>query len=405
MNCKKIFTRDFLSDNCTNVFIIKNLKIHRENILLDRQKCLLPATQPYLVIEKERKKIDLQVREIMKEQEQLTRLIAEKHDQIRNLQTVRRNLRLEITGEAGSSSESEVKKFIRKCPMNECRGFLSSRWKCGTCDTNICNKCNEPKIDDHVCDPKNVETLNLINKDTKPCPKCGTMICKLSGCDQMWCPDCHTAFSWNRGTIEKGVVHNPHYYEFQRSNNNGVIPRNPGDIPCGGLPDYYTIRAVTDDVRCNALHQTITHILNVEIRRYNNVQEEELINRDLRIKYLMNEINDEQLKQVLQQNEKSRQKMIDFRNIYQMFCDVGSDIFRQILAEYYKISLRNRTNEQKIALKNYLNEQIIIIDRLIEYFNDNLKKVGKVYKCVYPGINKNYRWEYNYETYLRKNAV
>ena len=50
MNCKKIFTRDFLSDNCTNVFVIKNLKTHRENILLDRQKCLLPATQPYLVI-------------------------------------------------------------------------------------------------------------------------------------------------------------------------------------------------------------------------------------------------------------------------------------------------------------------------------------------------------------------
>jgi hypothetical protein len=118
----------------------------------------------------------------MKEQEQLTRLIAEKHDQIRNLQTIRRNLRLEITGEAGSSSESEVKKFIRKCPMNECRGFLSSRWKCGTCDTNICNKCNEPKTDDHVCNPQNVETMNLLNKDTKPCPKCGTMICKISGC-------------------------------------------------------------------------------------------------------------------------------------------------------------------------------------------------------------------------------
>jgi hypothetical protein len=238
--------------------------------------------------------------------------------------------------------------------------------------------------------------MNLLNKDTKPCPKCGTMICKISGCDQMWCPDCQTAFSWNKGTIEKGVVHNPHYYEFQRRNNNGVAPRNPGDIPCGGLPDYYTIRNVTTDARFGNMHQTLVHIQNVELRRHNNLEDEEPVNRDLRIKYLMNEISDAYLKQVLQQNEKARQKITDFRNIYQMFCDVGSDIFRQIVAEYYPM------RHDPPRLRAYLDEQFKIFDRLIEYFNDNLKKVGKVYKCVYPGRNKTYRWEYNFETYLKK---
>jgi hypothetical protein len=408
MNCKKIFTRDFLSENCTNIFITKNLKTHRENILLDHQKCLLPETQPYVVLEKERKKIDNQVRELMKEQEHFARLIREKSDQIKNLQNTRRNIRLEITGDA-SSDNIEIKKFIRKCPIQDCRGFLSSRWKCGVCDTNICNKCNEPKnIDiEHICDPQNIETMILLNKDTKPCPKCGTMICKISGCDQMFCPDCHTAFSWNRGTIETGIIHNPHYYEFLRKNNNGVVPRNPGDIPCGGIPDYYTFRII-NDVRFSNIHQTLTHIQNVEIRRYNYIENEELINRDLRIKYLMNEINDAQLKQVLQQNEKANQKIIEFRNIYQMFCDVGSDIFRQMVDEYYKIVPRNIKNpslEQKERICDYSKQQLIILDRLIEYFNDNLKKVGKIYKCVYPGINKNYRWEYNFETYLKKNTL
>ena len=53
------------------------------------------------------------------------------------------------------------KKFIRKCPMENCRGFLSNQWKCGTCDVKICNKCNEERLEDHVCEEDKVATFSI----------------------------------------------------------------------------------------------------------------------------------------------------------------------------------------------------------------------------------------------------
>jgi dolichol-phosphate mannosyltransferase len=83
---------------------------------------------------------------------------------------------------------------------------------------------------EHTCDPGVKETVALIIKESKPCPKCGERISKIDGCDQMWCIDCHTAFSWATGQLVNGVVHNPHYYEFLRQQGNGVAPRNAGDF-------------------------------------------------------------------------------------------------------------------------------------------------------------------------------
>ena len=57
----------------------------------------------------------------------------------------------------------------------------------------------------------------------------------------MWCTACHIAFSWKSGMRVNGVVHNPHFYAFQR-NGGGEAVQNPGAQICGGLPTYYQIR-------------------------------------------------------------------------------------------------------------------------------------------------------------------
>ena len=55
---------------------------------------------------------------------------------------------------------------------------------------------------EHTCNPDLVETAKLLAKDTKSCPTCQTKIFKIDGCDQMWCTQCHTAFSWKTGAIQ-----------------------------------------------------------------------------------------------------------------------------------------------------------------------------------------------------------
>jgi len=54
----------------------------------------------------------------------------------------------------------------------------------------------------------------------------------VKNCDQMWCIECKTAFSWSKGTVEVGVVHNPHFYQWMRQN--GGMPRTDGMPPGAG---------------------------------------------------------------------------------------------------------------------------------------------------------------------------
>ncbi len=372
MQCKNIWNREFIDSACTKSFRNRELKQHRENILFEREKCFLPDAQVILARRKEKQRI---ISENDKK-------IQEMYAQIRELDY--QNTLVRIEGDA--TPDTERRKFVRKCPVTECRGFLSTQWKCEICENNICHECNEIKGDNHICEANAVETMKMLKKDTKACPNCGTMIFKISGCSQMWCPDCHTAFDWNTLRIEKGIIHNPHYYEFQRLGGNA--PRNHGDIPCGGLPSltelytkcrirqepprhrYYvnqpTIPSETKIIF--DFHRTINHIDQVEIYAYNRNEVEN--NIEIRIKYLANELSEEEYKFILQKNEKAREKRRDILNILTMFSQSGSDLLRQFV-------------NSDISMDQFSS----IITNLREYTNDTLRTISKRYTCVVPQIN------------------
>jgi hypothetical protein len=278
----------------------------------------------------------------------------------------------------GGAVAEERRQFVRACPAADCRGFLSTAWKCGMCDNWTCPECHEVKGKEkdapHTCDPNNVATAQLLARDSRNCPKCAALIFKIDGCDQMWCTQCHTAFSWRTGRIETHMIHNPHYYEYRR--NHGGMPRNPGDVPCGGFPDLNNVMRIVS--RANifwptiaAAHRSYAHCQFVVVPRYTvNINDD---NRDLRVKFMIGDISEDEFKKKIQQREKSRQRKTDIRQVVEMYMNVIGDLFQALI----------QTRD--------VDELIGALRELKTHVNTTMDAVSRRYtNCAVPKITENY---------------
>lgn len=246
--------------------------------------------------------------------------------------------------------------FHQKCPAEQCEGFLSTQWKCGLCNGKFCKDCHETKADDHECNQDLVASVKAIKKEAKPCPKCASQISKIDGCDQMWCTQCHTAFSWNTGQIETHIVHNPHYFQWMRENGN-IMPRAPGDNPdpnaaCGGINRLTSrLRTISRNVEnIDGYKEFVNHMLEnircfqhytqVDIQNYQRILNADTLENDrriLRVKRMLNEITDDVWKTTLQRSEKEQLKTQARRQLLDMYATAGMEIIGQVLNEDYDV--------------------------------------------------------------------
>jgi hypothetical protein len=290
--------------------------------------------------------------------------------------------------EGEKAATPEKAKFIMKCPDGECRGFLSTAYKCGTCQQWACPDClvmKTAKDAEHTCDPGVKESVAMIIKESHPCPKCGERISKVDGCDQMYCIDCHTAFSWNTGQIVNGIIHNPHYYEYLRKLGNGTAPRNAGDVPCGGVPYYGHIDrairnfSVADKRAIIGIHRITSEIADQRILAYQggfNIND----NGDLGVMYLMKEISKEAMKAELAKRELKRNKHMAVRAILEMFVNTSTMMLNNV------VTATPETDEGKALL-------MLEYNNLRKYVNDSLMGVSKMKNCSVPQIGDKWEWK------------
>lgn len=299
MKCKKQWTTQFMVLNLNRTFVEKEYTNHHRNLLIEREISKLPDTMAAAEFTKKSfeavKPLQDEVNKLKNKLRQVDTYIG-KYKTTRNALNIKIQARLDEIADlerhayrqvSNTTNAKERRKFIMQCPSESCRGFLSTQYKCELCSTHTCPKCFEvigtDKNVEHTCLEANVKSAELIRKDTKPCPSCGTRISKISGCDQMWCTECHQAFSWNRGTIETGTIHNPHFYDYKRNQNNGIIPRAPGDVLCGGLCTHYELQnvmnriivAAEDTVTLQVFHGNngrISHLIPGVIKKFIDVK-------------------------------------------------------------------------------------------------------------------------------------
>jgi hypothetical protein len=418
MSCKKPWSREFLDSAFTKKFVNTDLKKRRESVLLDREKAMFPATQAACEREKTLRHMRSESQDMYQRkrilQQEMNAIDSAIRDQELNIYRVRNNL---LQAEQPENSNAQRRQFVRKCPKEDCKGFLSTQWKCGLCESNVCKDCNEiltvPK-EEHTCDENAKATVAMLAKDTKPCPSCGTMIFRISGCSQMWCPDCHTSFCWNTGRVETGMVHNPHYFEWLRRTG-GNMGRAHGDFECGGLPVIHHINALgkaftkyeVQGVVFVNMYRLLIHIQRVEINRY-HVGDAAQNNEDLRISYMLNEISQEAFAQTLQKREKNRQKKDEYYQVYQMLFNTGAEYMRQLQQsiegcfetdenqEIPDMGRRNHRNHLPMRVIRVPDSKEIeniaeTFENIRIYANENFEKIGSRYKCKYPTIQTNWK--------------
>lgn len=204
-------------------------------------------------------------------------------------------------------------------------------------------------------------------------------------CDQMYCIDCHTAFSWNTGQIVNGIIHNPHYYEYLRKLGNGTAPRNAGDVPCGGVPYYGHIDrairgfSVVDKRAIIGIHRITSEIADQRILAYQggfNIND----NGDLGVMYLMKEISKEAMKAELAKRELKRNKHMAVRAILEMFVNTSTMMLNNV------VTTTPETDEGKALL-------MLEYNNLRKYVNDSLMGVSKMKNCSVPQIGDKWEWK------------
>ena len=381
LHCHIHWDRRFMIQHLTKRFCNIDYRHYRRSIIYERNKCYLPKISSILEKKDKLKELDSQIidfkkqLDILKEERgrQYTSIIQSEENFIYN-----RNIIV------------DTKKINnRPCSLDKCLGFLGEDGVCPICKNKTCLSCNI-KIENneipHQCKEEDKEHWSYLKKTTKPCPSCKVRIFKISGCDQMWCTNCQTSFSWKNERIENGPIHNPHYPGWVFDGNQPTL--QPRDCQENQLPNLPHISRLRVDKELDS--KEIRYILNI----HNHIQHisEEYIPRLLGYENIIIGGNYDQnegnlyrrrilpyLYKIIYGKEESSKKLLE-KIDYRISCDI----------------------EFSYILTTYIQEQIYVFHLLCfekdfsyENFYNSIKKNQSFFLESIHRFEKEYNKQYN----------
>jgi len=376
MFCNTQFTHSQLQHlGLTKTFLQGQFARHQQDILFAQEQAMLPAAQAAVAHDRLVHNIADQIKSVNAE---IKRLIALKHDLMRTkIQLIRDG---PLPQQHAPGDHDHGHEFIHRCAHHDCNGFVSSAWKCATCDKYTCPHCREIKANrddpDHVCNPDTVASVALLKADTKPCPNCKVLVHKTDGCDQMFCTQCKRLWSWNTGRFETRG-HNPHYLQWMRENQHNGMPRDPNDVLCGReidphfLAQMYQARRMilNHDIR-KEVDSIISIISSVPHLRFHDLPRYQVdrvaINLNPRKAFVANKLPLHKFKQTILRNHLLANKQEHIAQIIQAVIQATTDIAFRFLHDLQLLSTPTPTptfthHNELIQLITYANHELYII--------------------------------------------
>jgi hypothetical protein len=449
MACKKQFNNMFLVENLTKVWTNDKYKPHVSSVMVDIELSKLADSMEEAenrkTIENNRKKLS----DLYDERTNIRDMIDKRRMQLledfdnsefiksnkQRITDIHNNIEL-VENEIESLKKNKIKRktFTMPCAYNNCKGMLSSQYKCGICEKFTCKDCHEPRQDEHKCNPDNVATTQSIKKETRPCPSCNTRIYKIEGCDQMWCTNCKTPFSWSTGEIVPAGqrIHNPHAIDFMRQNRGAVI-RAPGDVICGGIITHHQYTSLeekfkntipffkslaTDVKNANqvfaeffpsikinfptavphvkssdciisvilanllAVHRITYEVSVNKLRESREISQAHRNYNEERIWFILNQYNKDAFATRIKRDNQEKNVQQDLSFIWELVSSFGIDMFNIL----YNVPLCNDI-DSAVELFNLLFQKFHEFNALIKYVNKQLAVVSVAHSCSVPIID------------------
>lgn len=390
MKCHKLWNHQYVRQTFGTTFV-KRIQDTQKEILFKEQKTLLPHTQEYVNLQSKKQDLRLQRESV---QEKMRELILQRDNIDTSMGRVMNEMYwFENPSRNPRTKNPQTTKYVRMCGQEDCKGYVNEKdGHCELCKTEYCLHCMEEKNEDHECKQENIDTIKLLKKDSKNCPKCSTMIFRISGCPDMFCVHCNTAFNWNTLEINERGNSNPHYYEWLRNNTgNGSARVNE----CGTEIQLYDIThfrnykkltyetksLVMDCLRSihhreNNLYSFLKNMGNT--RNMTNNTNEIFISASLtaRSKFMKNELNETQFKTSLMKIHKAMEYNTHIRDIGQVLRTYKQDMMRALRDESFDIKVYI---QEYVNFANYINDCVIQNHEL--FYKSTCNKFIDIPKC------------------------
>lgn len=177
-------------------------------------------------------------------------------------------------------------------------------------------------------------------------------------------------FNYNTGQKYSGIVHNPHHTEWLENNIRERCDNNTSYIYENCLRHQIVdTMGISNNMICvllkfesviNQIKLVINSAIAPVIDDYSQTNAK---HREMRIRYLVNEITEKQFKQFLFKAHKANIRAIDIRDLLMFIIEAIESIIQNVL------------------IKKNKNDMCKQMHNLEEYVNEQIKRINSLYNC------------------------